>query len=112
MAPLDRVAGRCRWVVANKEKTSPTATLSNGNVSLLEDMAKFAGLPWDRVLSAEQFHQYKPDREVYLGAAVALDCKPAELMMVAAHPGDLEAARACGLRTAFVSRPTLEATAR
>jgi 2-haloacid dehalogenase len=81
------------------------ATLSNGNVSLLVDMAKHAGLPWDVVLSAELFHHYKPDREVYLGAAELLGCKPSEVMMVAAHVGDLKAARACGLRTGFVPRP-------
>jgi 2-haloacid dehalogenase len=81
------------------------ATLSNGNVSLLAEMAKSAGLPWDVVLSAELFHHYKPDREVYLGAADLLGCKPVELMMVAAHPGDLQAAHSCGLRTAFVPRP-------
>ena len=81
------------------------ATLSNGNVSLLVDMAKHAGLPWDVVLSAELFHHYKPDREVYLGAAGLLGSKPSEVMMVAAHVGDLKAARACGLRTAFVPRP-------
>lgn len=87
------------------KKNFVLATLSNGNVSLLVDMAKFAGLPWDAVLSAELFHHYKPDREVYLGAADLLGCEPAELMMVAAHPGDLKAAQACGLRTGFVSRP-------
>jgi 2-haloacid dehalogenase len=81
------------------------ATLSNGNVSRLVNMARFGGLPWDAVLSAELFRHYKPDREVYLGAADLLGCRPAEVMMVAAHSGDLEAARACGLRTAFVSRP-------
>jgi len=81
------------------------ATLSNGNVSLLVDMAKHAGLQWDVVLSAELFHHYKPDREVYLGAAELLGCKPSEVMMVAAHVGDLKAARACGLRTGFVPRP-------
>ena len=81
------------------------ATLSNGNVSLLVEMAKNAGLPWDTVLSAELFHHYKPDREVYLGAAGLLGCKPGELMMVAAHSGDLKAAASCGLRTAFVARP-------
>jgi 2-haloacid dehalogenase len=57
------------------------------------------------VLSAELFHHFKPDREVYLGAADMLGCKPAEVMMVAAHPGDLQAAQACGLRTGFVARP-------
>jgi len=79
-------------------------TLSNGNVSLLVEMAKFAGLPWDTVLSAELFHHYKPDGEVYLGAADLLGCEPGELMMVAAHPSDLKAAQACGLKTAFVPR--------
>jgi 2-haloacid dehalogenase len=81
------------------------ATLSNGNVSLLVEIAKHAGLPWDTVLSAELFHHYKPDREVYLGAADLLGCKPGEVMMVAAHSGDLKAAASCGLRTAFVERP-------
>jgi 2-haloacid dehalogenase len=81
------------------------ATLSNGNVSLLVDMAKHAGLPWDAILSAELFRHYKPDREIYLGAADLLGCRPSEVMMVAAHVGDLKAAQACGLRTAFVSRP-------
>jgi 2-haloacid dehalogenase len=81
------------------------STLSNGNISLLVDMAKFRGLPWDMVLSAELFHHYKPDREVYVGAADLLGCQPAEVMMVAAHPNDLKASHACGLRTAFVSRP-------
>lgn len=80
------------------------ATLSNGNVSLLAEMAKHAGLPWDVVLSAELFRHYKPDREVYLGAADLLGCQPHEVLMTAAHVGDLQAARACGFRTAFVSR--------
>ncbi len=87
------------------KKKFVVSTLSNGNVSLLVDMAKFAELPWDMVLSAELFHHYKPDREVYVGAADLLGCQPAEIMMVAAHPHDLKASRACGLRTAFVSRP-------
>jgi 2-haloacid dehalogenase len=87
------------------KKNYVLATLSNGNVSLLVEMAKNAGLPWDAVLSAELFHHFKPDREVYLGAADLLGCKPAEVMMVAAHPGDLRAAQDCGLRTAFVARP-------
>jgi 2-haloacid dehalogenase len=81
------------------------ATLSNGNVSLLVDMAKRVGLPWDCVLSAEMFGHYKPDPEVYLGAARMLDVAPAELLMVAAHPGDLAAAARAGLRTAYVPRP-------
>jgi 2-haloacid dehalogenase len=81
------------------------ATLSNGNLSLLVAMARHGRLPWDAVLSAELFHHYKPDPEVYLGAARLLDVAPGELMMVAAHPSDLRAAAACGLRTAYVRRP-------
>ena len=80
-------------------------SLSNGNVALLVNMAKHAGLPWDTVLSAELFHHYKPDPEVYLGAARLLGLAPQEVMMVAAHPNDLRAAAACGLRTAYVARP-------
>jgi 2-haloacid dehalogenase len=81
------------------------ATLSNGNVSLLTNMAKNAGLPWDVILSAEFFGHYKPDPEVYLGAARLLDLPPDRVMMVAAHRGDLAAAREVGLRTALVHRP-------
>ena len=81
------------------------STLSNGNISLLVDMAKNAGLPWDCVLSAELARKYKPDPEAYLTAARLLDVAPNELMLVAAHPSDLRAARECGLRTAYVHRP-------
>jgi len=81
------------------------ATLSNGNVALLANMAKHGGLPWDVILSAELFGHYKPDRETYLGAARLLGLEPNELMMVAAHKDDLAAAREAGLRTAFVRRP-------
>jgi 2-haloacid dehalogenase len=81
------------------------ATLSNGNVSLLLEMAKHAKLPWDHIMSAELFRHYKPDREVYLGAAEMLGYRPGEVIMVAAHTGDLRAAQACGLKTAFVRRP-------
>jgi 2-haloacid dehalogenase len=80
-------------------------TLSNGNVSLLTNMAKRAGLPWDCVISAELFHHYKPDRESYLGCADLLGVPPQELMLVAAHPSDLRAAREAGLLTAYVDRP-------
>ena len=68
-------------------------------------MAKHAGLPWDAVLSAELFNPYKPDPEVYLGAARLLGLLPPQLRMVAAHPSDLRAAAACGLATAYVARP-------
>jgi len=81
------------------------ATLSNGNVSLLTNMAKNAGLPWDAIFSAELFGHYKPDAEVYLGAARLLDLPPSRVMMVAAHRSDLAAAREAGLRTALVHRP-------
>jgi 2-haloacid dehalogenase len=87
------------------KKSFIIATLSNGNVGLLVEMAKYSGLPWDTVLSAELFHHYKPDRETYLGAADLLGYAPPEVMMVAAHPNDLRAARACGLQTAYISRP-------
>jgi len=80
-------------------------TLSNGNVSLLTNMAKRAGLPWDCVISAELFHHYKPDREAYLGCADLLGVAPDQLMLVAAHPGDLRAARDAGLKTGYVDRP-------
>ena len=81
------------------------STLSNGNVSLLTNMAKYAGLPWDCILSAELFGHYKPDPEVYLGAAKLLGPAPARVMMVAAHVDDLIAARKVGLKTALVTRP-------
>ncbi len=80
-------------------------TLSNGNVSLLTNMAKRAGLPWDCVISAELFRHYKPDAQAYLGCADLLDVPPGELMLVAAHPGDLRAARGAGLMTGYVPRP-------
>jgi 2-haloacid dehalogenase len=82
------------------------STLSNGNTSLLVNMAKHAGLPWDCVLSAETFKAYKPDPRTYLGAAEVLGLKPSEVMMTAAHNSDLVAASKQGLRTAFVARPT------
>jgi 2-haloacid dehalogenase len=81
------------------------ATLSNGNTALLVNMAKQANLPWDCVFSSETFHHFKPDAEMYLGAADALDLKPAEVMMVASHKHDLRAAAQHGLKTAFVRRP-------
>jgi 2-haloacid dehalogenase len=81
------------------------STLSNGNVSLLTNMAKNAGLPWDCVLSAELAGHYKPDPEVYLKAAELLDLPPNRIMMVAAHRSDLSAAKEVGLRTALVHRP-------
>ncbi|MGI4952863.1 MAG: haloacid dehalogenase type II [Janthinobacterium lividum] len=80
--------------------------LSNGNVALLVNMAKHAGLPWDTVLGAEVFRHYKPDPEAYLGTAALLGLPPEQVMLCAAHNADLAAARSCGLRTAFILRPT------
>ena len=82
------------------------APLSNGNFSLLTNLAKHAGLPWDAVFGADLFQHYKPDPETYLGAGRLLDLAPAEVMMVAAHQSDLRAARVLGLATAFFPRPT------
>ena len=87
------------------KKKFTIATLSNGNVALLNNMAKNAGLPWDVILSAEIFHHYKPDPEAYLGAADILGLKPAQVLMVAAHKDDLRHASQQGLRTALVLRP-------
>jgi 2-haloacid dehalogenase len=81
-------------------------TLSNGNVGLLTRMAKNAGLPWDVILGAETARAYKPLPEAYLASARILNLEPSRVMLVAAHNGDLAAAAACGLRTAFVARPT------
>ena len=81
------------------------ATLSNGNVALMVNMAKRAGLPWDVILGAEVARAYKPQPEAYLRSAALLDLPPASCMMVAAHNDDLVAAAGCGFRTAFVARP-------
>lgn len=80
-------------------------SLSNGNIGLLTNMAKNAGLSWDCVLSAEVFKRYKPDPEVYLGVAAIFDVAPDEVMLVAAHQSDLDAAKSCGLQTAYIERP-------
>src|SRR5205807_8579800 len=96
----DSVAGLTRL-----RKKFTIAPLSNGNVALLADMAKHAGLPWDLILSAELAKHYKPDREAYLTAVDLLGLKPEEVMMCAAHISDLNAARGFGLRTGFIYRP-------
>lgn len=96
----DAVAGleqlRARWLV------SP---LSNGSFAGLTRMARRAGLRWDCIIATELFRTYKPDPRTYLGAAELLGLAPGQVMLVAAHPGDLRAARAAGLRTAYVPRP-------
>lgn len=81
------------------------APLSNGNIRLMLDMAKRAGLPWDAILGAEVAQAYKPMPQAYLRTAEVLGLQPAQICMVAAHNSDLAAARQCGLRTAFVRRP-------
>ena len=96
----DAVAGLTRL------KTKFTVcTLSNGNLGLLTNMAKRAGLPWDCILSAEVFRAYKPHPSTYLGVATVFDVEPGEVMLVAAHQDDLAAARACGLQSAYIERP-------
>jgi len=81
------------------------APCSNGHIAQSVALARHAGLPWDAILGAEIARAYKPDPEVYRASVAALGLEPGEAMMVAAHNGDLEAAAACGLRTAFVARP-------
>lgn len=80
-------------------------TLSNGNLGLLANMAKRAGLPWDCLLSAEVFRQYKPHPDTYLGVARVFDVPAEAVMMVAAHQNDLDSARDHGLKTAYIERP-------
>ncbi len=79
--------------------------LSNGNVALLLNMARFAGIPWDMIFGSDLFRHFKPDPETYLGVAKMLDLRPDQVMMAAAHNGDLAAARSHGLLTAFFPRP-------
>jgi 2-haloacid dehalogenase len=80
--------------------------LSNGNLALLVELAKFAQLPWDVVFGADLFRHYKPDPETYLGVCSFLGLRPEQVMMGAAHNYDLKAAKALGLRTAFIQRAT------
>ena len=80
--------------------------LSNGNVALLTNMAKHAGLPWDMVFGSDLFGHFKPDPETYLGVCRLLDLEPGQVMMAAAHNSDLAAARKLGLLTGFFPRPS------
>lgn len=96
----DTVAGLIRL-----KARFPIVTLSNGNVALLLALARHGGLPWDAILGAEVSGAYKPDPKAYLHTAELLAIAPHELCLVAAHHGDLAAARACGLQTAYVDRP-------
>jgi 2-haloacid dehalogenase len=81
------------------------APVSNGNISLMVDLARRNGLPWDAILGSEVARDFKPKPGVYLAACEAFDLAPAECMMVAAHSNDLSHAAACGLRTAHIARP-------
>jgi 2-haloacid dehalogenase len=96
----DSVAGLTRL-----KQRFTIAPLSNGNIALMTDLAKHAKLPWDAILGAELVRHYKPDHEVYESAATFLELPREQVMMVAAHLGDLRAAKQVGLRTAFVVRP-------
>jgi len=87
----------------------PTCSLSNGNVSLLTDMAAFAHLPWTHIISSEQFGTFKPAPEVYHGAAKMIGLEPGECVMIAAHLDDLKAAHECGLKTIYLERENEEA---
>ena len=82
------------------------APVSNGNISLMVDLARRNDFPWDAILGAEVAGDYKPKPRVYLAACEAFDLKPAQCMMVAAHSSDLAAAAACGLRTGHIARPS------
>jgi 2-haloacid dehalogenase len=92
--------------LARLKKRMIIAPCSNGNIALMVNLAKRAGLPWDCILGAETARAYKPLPEAYLAACRHLALPPAQVMMVAAHNGDLKAAKAQGLATAFVPRPT------
>ena len=96
----DAAAGLAR--LRDKYRLAPC---SNGNISLMVDLARRNGFPWDAILGAEIARDYKPKPIVYLSSAAAFDCAPDETMMVAAHSSDLAAAAAVGLRTAFIARP-------
>jgi len=96
----DSVAG-----IAAIKREYIVGPLSNGNTSLLLDMAKAAGLPWDLILGSDASRAYKPDPEAYLRPIALLGLEPGEVMLAAAHPADLAAARHVGLATAFIARP-------
>jgi 2-haloacid dehalogenase len=91
--------------LARLKKRFRLAPVSNGNISLMVDLARRNGLPWDAILGAEIAGDYKPKPRVYLVAAGAFDLAPGDCMMVAAHSNDLKAAAALGLATAHVARP-------
>jgi 2-haloacid dehalogenase len=87
------------------EKNFLLAPVSNGNISLMVDLARRNDFPWDAILGAEVACDYKPKPRVYVAACEAFDLEPGQCMMVAAHSSDLAAAAACGLRTGHIARP-------
>lgn len=91
-----------------KDRDLQICTLSNANLNLLEDMGEFANLPWTHIFSAEKFGTYKPHPSVYIGACKEVGLDPGECAMVAAHLGDLQAAKKCGLQTIYVEREAEE----
>jgi 2-haloacid dehalogenase len=91
--------------LARLKRKFAIAPVSNGNISLMVDLARRNGFPWDAILGSEIAGDFKPKPRVYLAACKALDLAPEQCMMVAAHASDLAAAAACGLRTGFVARP-------
>lgn len=113
-AEVEALARSWRWLppwpdsvdgIAAMKRHVIVGPLSNGNTGLLVDMAKYAGLPWDVVLGSDVGKTYKPDPRAYQTPARLLGLEPGEVMLVAAHPTDLEAAQNSGLATGFVSRP-------
>src|SRR5271165_6525594 len=111
LAPPEAVARFRRRPHAPQEEVHDCAAVER-NVALLAGMAKHAGIPWDLILSAELARHYKPDREAYLTAVSLLELKPEEVMMCAAHSGDLMSAHSFGLRTGFIYRPNEYGTTR
>ena len=96
----DSVAG-----INKLKKQFTVGTLSNGNIQLLKQLSNNANIQWDEILSGETFHEYKPNPCVYLKAADALNLKPSEILLVASHKFDLNAAKLCGYQTAYIFRP-------
>jgi 2-haloacid dehalogenase len=92
--------------LARLKKKHIIAPCSNGNIALMVNLAKHSGLPWDCILGAETARAYKPMPEAYLASCRQLGLAPSSVLMVAAHNSDLKAAKAQGLRTAFVARPS------
>lgn len=91
--------------ISKIKKHAEVGTLSNGNIALLQNLSKNAGFDWDHILSGESFRCYKPNPSVYLNAAKKLKLQPSEILLVASHKYDLEAARQCGYQTAYIFRP-------